>query len=149
MTSARSAPSRERSSGQVSVRGTRADLEALGFYVCDPDLEGELIRALGAAGVEEVLGRAGSSSSFRTFQKQPQWRGRPVDAQLRRFFGSSAGKTRHAPLMVEALDLDRVPSRSRRYSRTSARAGSGGAPSPESRGAARIRQAHRPQRPRP
>ena len=93
----------------VGPAGTRADLEALGFYVCDPDLEGELIRALGAAGVEEVLGRSGKLSSFRTFQKQPQWRGRPVDAQLRRFFGSSAGKTRHAPLMVEALDLDRVP----------------------------------------
>ena len=54
-------------------------------------------------------GGAGSSASFRTFQKQPQWRGRPVEAQLRRFFGSSAGKTRHAPLMVEALDLERVP----------------------------------------
>ena len=93
----------------VGPAGTRDELEALGFYVCDPDLEGELIRALGATGVEEVLGRSGKLSSFRTFQKQPQWRGRPVEAQLRRFFGSSAGKTRHAPLMVEALDLDRVP----------------------------------------
>ena len=93
----------------VGPAGTRDELEALGFYVCDPDLEGELINALGAAGVEEVLRRSGKLSSFRTFQKQPQWRGRPVEAQLRRFFGSSAGKTRHAPLMVEALDLERVP----------------------------------------
>jgi len=89
--------------------GTRDELEALGFYVCDPDLEGELIRALGAAGVEGVLDRSGKLASFRTFQKQPQWRDCPVEAQLRRFFGSSAGKTRHAPLLVEALDLDHVP----------------------------------------
>jgi hypothetical protein len=89
--------------------GTRAELEALGFYVCDPDLEGELIRALGAEGVEAVLERSGKLSSFRTFQKQPQWRGRPVDAQLRRFFGSGAGKARHAPLLVDALPLDRIP----------------------------------------
>ena len=89
--------------------GTRDDLEALGFFVCEPDLEGELIRALGPAGVETVLERSGKLSSFRTFQKQPQWQGRPIDAQLRRFFGSSAGKIRHAPLMVEALDLERVP----------------------------------------
>ena len=89
--------------------GSADDLEHLGFYVCDPDLEGELIRALGAPGVEAVLAESGKLSSFRTFQKQPQWRGKPVEAQLRRFFGSSAGKAKHAPLMVEALDLDRVP----------------------------------------
>jgi OLD-like protein len=88
---------------------TSDDLEALGFFVCEPDLEAELIRALGPAGVEAVLERSGKLSSFRTFQKQPQWQGRPIDAQLRRFFGSSAGKIRHAPLMVEALDLERVP----------------------------------------
>ncbi len=88
---------------------TRAELEALGFYVCEPDLEGELIRALGAAGVEGVLAKTRKLGSFRTFQKQPQWRGRPVESQLRRFFGSSAGKERHAPMMVEALDPDRIP----------------------------------------
>ncbi len=93
----------------VGPAGTRAELETLGFYVCEPDLEGELIRALGASGVEGVLEMSGKLSSFRTFQKQPQWQGRPVEAQLRRFFGSSAGKIKHAPLLVEALDLDRVP----------------------------------------
>jgi hypothetical protein len=93
----------------IAPAKTQADLEALGFYVCEPDLEGELIRALGSAGVEAVLETSGKLTSFRTFQKQPQWQGRPVEAQLRRFFGSSAGKIRHAPLMVEALALDRIP----------------------------------------
>ena len=93
----------------IAPASSRADLEALGFYVCEPDLEGELIRALGVEGVEVVLERSGKLGSFRTFQQQPQWRGRPVEAQLRRFFGSSAGKTRHAPLMVDALEQSRVP----------------------------------------
>src|SRR5262245_42648769 len=86
----------------VGSAATREDLARLGFFVCDPDLEGELIRSLGAAGVEEVLEATGKLGSFRTFQKQPQWQGRPVEAQLRRFFGSSAGKIRHAPLLVGA-----------------------------------------------
>ena len=93
----------------IGTASSQAELEALGFYACEPDLEGELIRALGAEGVEVVLAKTGKLGSFRTFQKQPQWRGRPVEAQLRRFFGSSAGKARHAPLMVEALDHGRIP----------------------------------------
>ena len=88
---------------------TRERMEALGFYTCEHDLEDELIRALGADGVQEVLARNGDLSSFRTFQKQPQWHGRPVESQLRRFFGSSAGKIKYASRLVEALDLARVP----------------------------------------
>ena len=85
---------------------TRADMEALGFYVCDADLEDELIRALGAAAVERILEAQGRLGSFRTMQKQPAWRGRPAEEQLRRFMGSSGpGKIRWAPLLVDALDL--------------------------------------------
>jgi hypothetical protein len=100
-----------RALGRIGIgpAGTRSELEQLGFYVCRPDLEGELIRSLGAAGVEAVLEMSGKLSLFRTFQKQPQWQDRPVEDQLRRFFGSSAGKIRHAPLLVEAVDLERVP----------------------------------------
>jgi OLD-like protein len=87
----------------------RESMEELGFYVCDTDLEDELIRALGAAAVMEVLARNGDLGAFRTFQKQPQWHGRATESQLRRFFGSSAGKIKYAPLLVEALDLTRVP----------------------------------------
>jgi hypothetical protein len=87
----------------------RVEMERLGFFVCDADLEDELIRALGADGVEAVLEAEGHLSSFRTFQKQPEWRGRATEAQLRRFFGSSAGKIRYARPLVEALDLARVP----------------------------------------
>jgi len=88
----------------------RGDLEALGFYVCDQDLEDELIRALGTGAVEAVAREQGDLGSFRTLQKQPAWQGRPVEEQLRRFLGSGGSrKIRYARLLVEALDLGRVP----------------------------------------
>jgi hypothetical protein len=89
---------------------SRADMEALGFYVCDADLEDELIRALGAEAVERVVAAHGDIASFRTLQKQPEWRGRPLEQQLRRFMGSGGRrKIRYARFLVEALDLDRIP----------------------------------------
>src|SRR4051812_18263984 len=36
------------------ARALGGDLELVGFFACDPDLEGELIRALGAEAVEAV-----------------------------------------------------------------------------------------------
>ena len=54
-------------------------MERLGFYVCVADLEDELIRAHGAASVEEVVDAQGDLGSFRTLQKQPEWRGRPTE----------------------------------------------------------------------
>jgi hypothetical protein len=89
---------------------TRSDMERLGFHVCVADLEDELIRALGPASVEAVLDAQGDLGSFRTFQKQPQWRGQRIEAQLRRFMGSAdRRKLRYARLLVEALDLAQVP----------------------------------------
>jgi hypothetical protein len=88
----------------------RAEMEQLGFYVCVADLEDELIRALGHASVEAVLDAHGDLGSFRTLQKQPAWRGQPVEAQLRRFMGSAdRRKIRYARLLVDALDLAQVP----------------------------------------
>jgi OLD-like protein len=89
---------------------TRAEMEALGFYVCDADLEDELIRALGAESVEQIADAQGDLGGFRTLQKQPAWRGRPREEQLRRWMGSGGRrKIRYARLLVEALDLTEVP----------------------------------------
>jgi hypothetical protein len=89
---------------------TRAGMERLGFFVCVADLEDELIRALGAAFVEQVIEAQGNLGSFRTLQKQPAWQGRSTEKQLRRFMGSGGSrKIRYAALLVGALDLDRVP----------------------------------------
>ena len=88
----------------------RTEMEDLGFYVCDADLEDELIRALGGAAVEEVVEAQGDLRSFRTMQKQPEWRERPREEQLRRFMGSGARrKIRYARLLVDALDLADMP----------------------------------------
>jgi hypothetical protein len=89
---------------------TRAAMEELGFYVCVVDLEDELIRCLGAPAVERVVEAQGDLQPFRTLQKQAAWRGRKREDQLRRFMGSGGRrKIRYARLLVEALDLDRVP----------------------------------------
>jgi hypothetical protein len=89
---------------------TRVDMERLGFHVCVADLEDELIRALSPASVEAVLDSQGDLGSFRTFQKQPAWRGQSIEGQLRRFMGSAdRRKLRYARLLVEALDLTQVP----------------------------------------
>ncbi len=89
---------------------TRADMERLGFYVCVGDLEDELIRALGAVRVEELVDSQGDLGSFRSLQGQPEWRGCPAAAQLRRFLGSGASrKLRYARLLATSLEPDRVP----------------------------------------
>lgn len=89
---------------------SRADLERMGFHVCVRDLEEELIRAAGAVLAEELLGAQGDLGSFRTMQRQPAWRGKPREAQLRRFLGAgSYRKLRYARLLVDAIDLNRMP----------------------------------------
>jgi hypothetical protein len=68
------------------------------------------VRSLGVDTVEEVIRTQGELGSFRTLQKQPAWRGRTTEEQLRRFIGSHSGlKIRSGALLVEALDLTKVP----------------------------------------
>jgi hypothetical protein len=89
---------------------TPTALERLGFYVCVEDLEDELIRSLGVESVLRVVESQGDLGAFRTLQKQPEWRGRPPEQQLRRFMGSGGSrKIRYARLLVETVDLQRVP----------------------------------------
>jgi len=94
-------------SGGVGAAVDRTQLEALGFYVCEADLEDELVRALGCARVEEIIDAQGETGRFRTFQRQPEKRALTLDAQLHGFMWNR--KIRYAPLLVQALDLDRVP----------------------------------------
>lgn len=94
----------------LGVDLSREEMEGLGFYVCIPDLEGELIRSLGVASVEAVIESEGELSSFRTFQRQPAQRDRSVEDQLRRFLGTRSGrKSRYARALVNALDLAHTP----------------------------------------
>jgi len=86
---------------------TRESLEELGFYVCVNDLEEELVRALGSDAVLHLIATQGELGPFGTFQKQPAKRALSLDEQLWRFMWNR--KIRYAPLLVEALDLNRVP----------------------------------------
>jgi Overcoming lysogenization defect protein-like, TOPRIM domain len=79
-------------------------------FVCTADLEDELIRALGPTDVEEVIAAQGELETFRSFQNQPAWRGRPVDAQLRRWVQASDGRNkRYPPLLIAALAPEKIP----------------------------------------
>jgi hypothetical protein len=88
----------------------RTGTDPAGFHGCDADLEDELIRAVGTEGVLRVVEAEGGLASFTTLQKQAAHRDRPVGAQLHRFLSSHSGhKLRYAGLLVQALELDRVP----------------------------------------
>jgi OLD-like protein len=86
---------------------TRSEMESLGFYVCEADLEDELVRSLGVAVVEQVIDAEGESGRFETFRKQVEKRGLSRERQLHGFMWNR--KIRYAPLLVRALDLERVP----------------------------------------
>jgi hypothetical protein len=96
---------------QVGSPRTRTDMEHLGFYVCVNDLEDELIRAVGTAGVEALFDSQGDLRSFRSFQSQPAWRGQEPEAQRWRFLRSSSRRNlRYARLLVEAaVGRDSLP----------------------------------------
>ena len=79
-------------------------------YVCVENLEDELIRALGTSRIEEVLAAQGDLETFRNFQNQPAWRGRAVESQLRRWFHASSRRaSRYPPLLIAALEPERIP----------------------------------------
>jgi hypothetical protein len=88
-------------------RADRGELERAGFFACTRDLEDELTRAVGPEGVESVLAEHDELRAFRTYQKQPAHRARPLEEQLYGFMWNR--KQRYAVLLVEALELERVP----------------------------------------
>ncbi|WP_030796340.1 TOPRIM nucleotidyl transferase/hydrolase domain-containing protein [Streptomyces sp. NRRL S-337] len=88
----------------------QSDAAQPGFFVCAADLEDELIRALGATRMEELVRAEGDLRALRTFLRQPAQRGRAAQQQLRRFLGTKKGRKIHyGRVLVEALDPERVP----------------------------------------
>jgi hypothetical protein len=78
-------------------------------FVCDKDLEDELIRALGTERVQQVVAGQGELETFRNFQQQVYWRERPVEWQLRRWLQNGGRHHRYPPLLVEAMEPDEIP----------------------------------------
>jgi hypothetical protein len=104
-------PRFEQSRSELARSGvSRAEMEALGFFVCVTDLEDELIRALGVDAVLRILAAERELAAFRTLQKQPAHLDHSPEDQVHRFLGTRSGrKIRYGRLLVEALDPDRVP----------------------------------------
>jgi hypothetical protein len=89
---------------------TREHLAALGFFVCQDDLEDELIHALGTAAVLDVIERQGELPLLRILQQQPAQRERSLHDQLHRFFGTKSGrKHRLAGALAAEIPLDLTP----------------------------------------
>lgn len=97
-----------RSSGFGEV--SEAGLGAIGFFVCDADLEDELLRAVGTLRALEAIEANGEADALRKMQRQRAWRDRPLHEQLRRFIGVKSGrKVRYARLLSTVVDRSRVP----------------------------------------
>lgn len=81
-----------------------------GFFVCDRDLEDELIRALGPQRCLDLLDQEGLGSRFAAFSRQLDWVDAPLTARLHRFCGIASGrKIRLARAMAGALRPGEVP----------------------------------------
>ena len=105
----RAVPARPRRA-RASATTSHVSRWKLGFFVCDLDLEDELIRALGVEAVERVIEQQGELASLRIMQRQPAQRGRTAEQQLRGFIGTRSGrKIRYGQLLVEALQPEQVP----------------------------------------
>jgi hypothetical protein len=79
-------------------------------FVCNRDLEDELLRALGTERTLELIAAQDELETFRNFQNQVHWRGKPVERQLRRWLRSADGRSnRYPPLLVSVLEPDEIP----------------------------------------
>jgi hypothetical protein len=94
--------------GIVGPGASRADYEAAGFFACVNDIEEELIRALGATVVTQVIFAAGDASDLQNFQTQSAWTGKTLEEQLRGFLHRR--NVQYMPLLVDALPAGVVPS---------------------------------------
>lgn len=91
----------------ISV-GNRSDLEAQGFYVCDPDLEAELLSALGTSTTQQIIIANEAEGSYSSFANQQVNQGKSEAEIQLAFFRRE--KVRWAPLFSAEIDGASVPS---------------------------------------
>lgn len=86
------------------------DLTRQGFFACCPDLELELVGAVGHVETAALLDTHGDLKTFRNFQDQPKYKDAEVTEQLRRYIGANgARKAKYAAIMAEAVDFEAMP----------------------------------------
>ena len=87
-----------------------SDLAAYGFFVCQRDLEEELLRALGVPRTIEVIAGEGLVDKLDTLRQQPHWVDRPIHEVLHRFCGVASGrKELLAGALAAALPAEQIP----------------------------------------
>ncbi|GAB3622811.1 hypothetical protein GCM10027418_08930 [Mariniluteicoccus endophyticus] len=87
-----------------------SDLPVYGFFVCDSDLEEELVRALGAERARDALEGAGLGGKLDALRQQAAWADRPLFEQVHRFCGVGSGrKELAAGILASALAEDEIP----------------------------------------
>jgi hypothetical protein len=82
-------------------------MESLGFFVCDGDLEDELLRAVGVGPTLTIIEANGDLPRFRRTQRQLPYRRASLERQVRHIMTQK--KIQYAEPLVDALDLARVP----------------------------------------
>ncbi len=80
------------------------------YFVCNPDLEAELIAAFEPHELEVIIAAQGELKSLRIMQKQAAWRERPFDEQVHRWIRARALRSsRYASVLIEAASKERLP----------------------------------------
>jgi hypothetical protein len=91
----------------VAARGA---LNAAGVQVCDPDLEGELVVAIGTHRIAELLADEAQTVRYQTWVAQKGLLQDPLERQQAAWIGrSSASKVFWAPVLAENTPLDNIP----------------------------------------
>lgn len=85
----------------------RATMNASGFYVCDTDLEDELVRALGDAEVQAILTQENEAANFAAFASDPARQGLSLSEQLVAF--ARKRKVRWSPRLAAGLTAATAP----------------------------------------
>ena len=93
----------------VCTAETRAALEQARFYVCNCDLEDELIRAFGVPQLLQLIEEVGDRPAFDLFCGQPLHKPKSTEEKLRAFLATKGKKVRYAPLIVESIDVTKLP----------------------------------------
>lgn len=79
-------------------------------FVCEPDLEAELIAAIDPADLLGLLDTHGDLDAFGTMSRQQVWRKRPFEARIHRWIRSHARRSSlYAGRIIEALDPTHMP----------------------------------------
>jgi predicted ATP-dependent endonuclease of OLD family len=85
----------------------RASLEENGFFVCDPDLEAEMLSALEPTEITRVINEDGAEATFSSFASHPANSGLTEHEIQVAFFKNE--KVRWAPLFAAAMSPTALP----------------------------------------